>query len=102
MTIIAKISRAPLHVKFEPSGSEWALPSGDDAPWVSSYGTTRIELKSGRYRVTQISGDGSPHLYTAGFSYVGDVGRDAVVESSIVWVYLTDSYAPGEVIIQPI
>lgn len=102
MAIIAKLSRAPLHVTFTPSEANWASPNGDNAPWVDRYDTSWIKLKSGRYRVTQIYGGGNPTIYTAGFVNINNTRRDVVVESTDVWVYLTSLNAPGEVIVQPI
>ena len=102
MAIIAKLSKAPIHVTYTPTEATWALPSGDPAPWVENYGTNGVRLKSGRYRVTQIHGGGSPTILTAGFVNTQNTRRDVVVESADVWVYLTRSNAPGEVIIQPI
>lgn len=102
MAIIAKISRAPVHVTYTPTEATWAVPSGDPAPWVDSYSTTGIKLKSGRYRVTQIHGGGNPAIYTSGFTNIQNTRRDVVVESTEVWVYLTSANAPGEVIVQPI
>ena len=102
MAVIARLAQAPLHVNYTQSGSTWATPSGDDVPWVAFYSTNGVKLNAGRYRIAQIHGGGSPTIYTSGFVNTQNTRRDVVVESSEVFVYLTDSYAPGEVIIQPI